>query len=138
MAKPSNADIEAVYKLGESAGMTRDQVDIIAVPHISILGRAFSLTQVRSHGELRTIHNIISAAAQQANRNIERAINGQPPTSAPRATPRQVDYIFNLLAQRAASGVAGGFMTGPTDRAGIEAMTKSEASIYITSLTEDY
>jgi len=54
------------------------------------------------------------------------------------ATPRQVDYILRLLAARERSGEGGGFFTGPTDRAGIELLSKSEASTYITSLKGDY
>lgn len=54
------------------------------------------------------------------------------------ATPRQVDYILQLLAQRRRTGDGGGFFQGPTDRAGIEELTKAEASTYITSLKEEY
>ena len=32
----------------------------------------------------------------------------------------------------------GGFFSGPTDRAGIEELSKREASMYITSLKGDY
>lgn len=52
------------------------------------------------------------------------------------ATPRQVDYILSLLAQR--GGAGGGFFNGPTDRAGIALLTKTQASAYITSLKEEY
>lgn len=54
------------------------------------------------------------------------------------ATPRQVSYILSLLAARQRNGDGGGFMTGPTDRAGIEQMTRREASTYIDSLRENY
>lgn len=54
------------------------------------------------------------------------------------ATPRQVDYILSLLAGRRRDGDTSGFMTGPTDRAGIEQMTRSEASTYIDSLKGAY
>ncbi|MFM9373220.1 hypothetical protein [Streptomyces sp. Da 82-17] len=54
------------------------------------------------------------------------------------ATPRQVDYILQLLDQRAFSGEGGGFFYGPTDRAGIEELSKSEASSYIDSLKGNY
>lgn len=54
------------------------------------------------------------------------------------ATPRQVDYILQLLAYRERTGEGGGFMYGPTDRAGVEEMSKADASMYITSLKGDY
>ncbi|MFC1418607.1 hypothetical protein [Streptacidiphilus cavernicola] len=54
------------------------------------------------------------------------------------ATPRQVDYILRLLAARERSGEGGGFFYGPKDRAGIEEMSKADASSYITSLKGDY
>lgn len=56
----------------------------------------------------------------------------------PLATPRQVDYILQLLARRERTGEGGGFFTGPTDRAGIEELSKADASTYITSLKGDY
>ncbi|MEU3978365.1 hypothetical protein [Streptomyces bacillaris] len=54
------------------------------------------------------------------------------------ATPRQVEYILGLLAERGRSGEGGGFMTGPTDRAGIEKLTSDAASRYIDSLKGTY
>ncbi|MFD8839801.1 hypothetical protein [Streptomyces griseofuscus] len=54
------------------------------------------------------------------------------------ATPRQVDYILQLLARRERTGEGGGFFYGPTDRAGIEEMSKADASTYISSLKGDY
>lgn len=54
------------------------------------------------------------------------------------ATPRQVEYILQLLAARERSGEGGGFFSGPTDRAGVETLSKGEASTYITSLKGDY
>ncbi|GAA0738717.1 hypothetical protein Drose_04240 [Dactylosporangium roseum] len=54
------------------------------------------------------------------------------------ATPRQVDYILNLLARRRRSGDGGGFFSGPTDRAGIAKLSRADASAYINSLTGNY
>lgn len=54
------------------------------------------------------------------------------------ATPRQIDYILNLLEGRRRTGEGGGFYTGPTTRARLEEMSKGEASTYITSLKGDY
>ncbi|MGW3383314.1 helix-turn-helix domain-containing protein [Streptomyces albogriseolus] len=59
-------------------------------------------------------------------------------TKGPLATPRQVDFILQLLARRERTGEGGGFFYGPTDRAGIEEMSKADASTYITSLKGDY
>jgi hypothetical protein len=58
--------------------------------------------------------------------------------SEPLATPRQVEYIINLLARRDREGIGSGFMDGPTDRAGIEKLTRKKASLYITSLKGEY
>lgn len=54
------------------------------------------------------------------------------------ATPRQVEFILQLLAARERSGEGGGFFNGPTDRVGIEELSKGEASLYIDSLKGDY
>jgi hypothetical protein len=59
-------------------------------------------------------------------------------TRGPLATPRQIDFILQLLAKREITGEGGGFYYGPKDRAGLEAMTKAEASVYIDSLKGDY
>lgn len=56
----------------------------------------------------------------------------------PLATERQVDYILTLLAHRERTGEGGGFFYGPTDRAGLELLSRSDASSYITSLKGDY
>lgn len=56
----------------------------------------------------------------------------------PLATGRQVEYILQLLVQRERDGEGGGFFSGPTDRAGIEMLSRLEASRYITSLKGDY
>lgn len=54
------------------------------------------------------------------------------------ATQKQVDYILTLLTRREFSGEGGGFFYGPTDRAGLEEMSRVDASSYITSLKGDY
>lgn len=55
------------------------------------------------------------------------------------ATPRQVDFVLRLLAEREWSGEGGGFVVGgPTTAAGVEELTKAEASRYITSLKGEY
>lgn len=54
------------------------------------------------------------------------------------ATERQVDFIVQLIAARERSGEGSGFFYGPTDRAGIEELSKGEASLYIDSLKGNY
>lgn len=67
------------------------------------------------------------------------------PAPAPRtartvelATDRQVEFILDLVAARYRDGTTTGFMSGPTTRTEIAAMTRREASTYIDSLTERY
>lgn len=76
--------------------------------------------------QLDAIAQRAEAQAAQARRNADLA------------TPRQINYILDLLAQRSRTGEEGGFMTGPTDRAGIDKMTRSVASAYIDSLKGAY
>lgn len=59
-------------------------------------------------------------------------------SKGPLATPRQVDYILSLLDARRYDGNGGGFFTGPTNRPGIEELSRGEASMYIDSLKENY
>ncbi|MEV5451624.1 helix-turn-helix domain-containing protein [Streptomyces sp. NPDC052535] len=81
----------------------------------------------------------VTAAAEAAVREAREAqIAEARQQKGPLATPRQVDYILSLLLSRRESGEGGGFFTGPTDRAGIETLSKREASSYITSLKGDY
>ncbi|WP_333757977.1 hypothetical protein [Streptomyces sp. ISBFB 2968] len=79
------------------------------------------------------------AAAETAVREARKAqLTEARQQKGPLATPRQVDYILSLLSTRRETGEGGGFFTGPTDRAGIETLSKREASSYITSLKGDY
>lgn len=75
----------------------------------------------------------IAEAADKA-RTAERAAASVMPEAL--ASPAQVDYIMKLLARR--HGDDSGFMVGPTTRAGVAAMSRSDASIYIASLKGDY
>lgn len=78
-------------------------------------------------------------AAESAVRDARAAqLNDLRTTRGELATPKQVEYILQLLLEREYSGEGGGFYYGPKDRAGIEEMTKREASTYITSLKGDY
>lgn len=79
------------------------------------------------------------AAAEAEVREARRAhLAGLAARKGPLATLPQVDYILQLLARREYSGEGGGFFYGPKDRAGIEEMSRGEASTYITSLKGDY
>lgn len=78
-------------------------------------------------------------AAEAAVREAREAqLNEARQQKGPLATPRQVEYILQLLARRERSGEGGGFFSGPTDRASLEEMSKIDASSYITSLKGDY
>ncbi|WP_331726270.1 hypothetical protein [Streptomyces sp. NBC_00470] len=54
------------------------------------------------------------------------------------ATEKQVDYILQLVAAHTRTGRGGGTLYGPTDRAGIEEMSKADASMYIDWLKGDH
>lgn len=94
-----------------------------------------------------TAQRIQAQAEKDAIANAEAAVrearaeqlNTIRATKGELATPRQVDFIVQLLAERARSGGGGGFIVGgPTTPAAIEELTKAEASRYITSLKGDY
>ncbi|MER5882731.1 hypothetical protein ABT160_02765 [Streptomyces sp. NPDC001941] len=87
--------------------------------------------RIRKHVQDRE-HAVVTAAAEAVG------VTPPPAPGTPMVTPKQVDFILSLLDQRRRSGDGGGFMSGPTDRAGIEGLTRREASTYITSLKEDY
>lgn len=64
----------------------------------------------------------------------EAAAPATPAVPAP-ATARQLDYIRTLIAKRAKSGDADGFMAVPAD---LTTLTKADASTLIDSLTTRY
>lgn len=135
MAKPSSTDIESIYQIGVDAGMTRDEVDDIARPHISTNWPGLvRLTNVRSLGELRTIEHLVTAEATRRTAQAPTAQPEVPTTAQPSVTPWQVDRILRLLARHG----GGGFYQGPRDRAGISRLTKAQANLYIDSLTDNY
>jgi hypothetical protein len=136
MARPAAAQIEALYVEAENGGLTRADVDVIAGPIIGTLlgGRqAEKLVDVRSGRQMDEIADQVRA---EVAKRRSTSTGGQ--RAEHRATPRQVNYILDLLAQRQRSGEGGGFFQGPTDRGGIERLTIDEASTYITSLKGDY
>jgi hypothetical protein len=93
------------------------------------------------HGQQARIDRANDTAARAAADQIERDLATQAEQVRDElglATPKQVSYIMRLLATRARSGDGGGFFAGPTTIEDVRAMTKSDASTYITSLTERY
>ena len=73
--------------------------------------------------------------AAPATETVE-TVEAAPAAAAPLATPNQITLIEKLLRQ--GRGDEGGFMAGPTDRAGIAALTRRQASRYIDSLRDAY
>lgn len=59
-----------------------------------------------------------------------------PATVRGTITDTQIETIMDLIHDGAHE--EGGFYSGPTTRAGVEAMTREDASTYITSLKGDY
>ncbi|MFE7485518.1 hypothetical protein [Streptomyces sp. NPDC057552] len=80
----------------------------------------------------------IKAAEETVREAREEQLNAARREKGTLATPRQVEYILQLLIARQRSGEGGGFYTGPTTQAGIELMSKAEASLYIDSLKGTY
>ena len=75
---------------------------------------------------------VLAAAAEAAG------VTPPPAPGTPMATERQIGFILTLLEGRRISGEGGGFFQGPRDRNGIAALTRDEASRYITSLKGEY
>lgn len=138
MAKPTDSEIEDVYREAEARGLTRQQVDEIAIPLITdVWLPPTGLGSVRSHRQLRAI---ISAVRDAYPAVPER------PKPVPLATPKQVAYIADLLSRRFRDGDTSGFMgvsslitsTGAIDLDAIGALTRARASQLISSLRGDY
>lgn len=69
----------------------------------------------------------------------ERAAAAAATTEAPAeevATSKQVDFIMTMIARGAHT--EGGFVRGPRTREAVATLTKSQASLYITSLKGEY
>lgn len=78
------------------------------------------------------------AEAYATSRDAAQATTEAHPEADPEipATPAQVSYIMSLIHRGAHQ--EGGFMFGPTTPAGVAALSKGVASLYITSLTGRY
>lgn len=63
-----------------------------------------------------------------------RIADSLPATPRGTITDKQVTYILSLLGNRD----EGGFYNGPTTLAGIQAMSRQDASLYIDSLSGNY
>ncbi|OKH91516.1 hypothetical protein [Streptomyces uncialis] len=130
----SSTDAAAIHKLAQAAGIDDDT---LAAWTEEEGGYRFAIT---SH--TGAIKAPAASRLRERINKFARTKDAPTPNAAPEgtlmATDRQVTYILDLLAERERTGDGGGFMTGPTDQNGIEQMTRREASMYITSLTEDY
>ena len=140
----SPRDAEKIHRLAQDAGIPDATVEQWTEEtggyRYAITGHTGTLksrqadevrAKIRQHVKDRE-HAVVAEAARAAG------VTPPPAPGTPMATPRQVGYILRLLAQRERNGDGGGFMTGPTDRTGVERMTRADASLYITSLKEDY
>jgi len=138
VAKPDPREIEALYQEGADAGLTRVEVDVIALPHLARrMGQEpTAASQIGSRRELSTVRGALAA---EIGRRQRATAAGQP-----RATARQVDYLVDLLVARARAGDGGGLVgcarfyadDGSVDTARVAALTRTEASQLITSLTD--
>lgn len=93
-------------------------------------------------GEVTAWNRRAESAAYSLVERLERNAT-QAPAAATRealATDRQIAYILKLIAQRQRSGNTAGFMTTdrPVTAGDLAKWTRSAASTYITSLTENY
>lgn len=140
----SDRDAAAILKLARDAGiddsLIEDWTDEAGAFRYALTSKNVTNPKVQVANEIRARitkhiadreHAVLAEAARAAGIN-------PPPTPGNAATPAQVDYIMNLLARRIETGEAGGFMTGPTTREGVQNMTKADASLYIKSLKGDY
>lgn len=127
----SASEAERIHKLAQAANIPDETIQEWTEAEG---GYRYAIT---SH-----IGSIKSAGAQAVRARIARhgseAAAPRPDDGEPAATPRQVQFILDLLDRRRREGIAGGFMSGPTDRDGVTRLSRREASLYITSLREDY
>ncbi|MYU22864.1 hypothetical protein [Streptomyces sp. SID8352] len=140
----SSHDAERIHRLAQDAGIPDATVEawteeaggykFAITDHTGTLkARQADEVRARIRRHVRDQEQATAAEAAKAAGTV------LPPPGTPMATPAQVEYILDLLAQRHRSGDGGGFiMNGPTDRAGIESLTRAKASLYITSLKGDY
>jgi hypothetical protein len=127
------SDEQVCFVVDASFAQYQPVVDILAVVQgEGLLGDA--LPKVAQHLSDRRYDGLgVELAEKRKADRAERAAAGTE-----FATERQVDYIMELLAQRERTGEGGGFFQGPTDRAGVANLSKADASLYITSLKDEY
>ncbi|MFE9250746.1 hypothetical protein [Streptomyces sp. NPDC007088] len=93
---------------------------------------AGATARVIKHGQRKLAEAAEAAARRARAKRLAEAAR----LKGPLATDRQVDYILTLLARRERNGECGGSFAGPTTRAGLEEMSRSQASACIVSLTD--
>lgn len=78
----------------------------------------------------------VVAAAEVATPVAAPAVTTATPVARGTITEAQATYILRLISRGAHE--EGGFFAGPTDAAGVYAMSREDASLYIDSLTDRY
>lgn len=104
-----------------------------------------------AEAEVQAAIRHLAATPEREQRAAERAVQAKRDAAAAAeearagaaapllATPRQVEFILDLLRHREFSGEGGGFwIGGPTDPKDIKKLTRDDASSYIASLKGDY
>lgn len=139
---------EGVYAVGVKRGYTRAEIDEVARKLI-----ASPLCDVRWSSDLKRVQKALADLPDRTDRvatptgRVDLATGEIGPE--PKASPRQVEFIADLLAARVRSGEGGGFfavgafLTGVGERTRIDmdairALSRSEASRLIVSLKGEY
>lgn len=122
------------------------------VAHLAaILGHDPAAKRAAAEGKFRDTDELARFVRDCAAHARTKGLDPRTPTQkqavavAP-ATGPQIDYVVKLLARRATSGEGGGFVStaglydadGNIDRAAVAALTQSQASTLIDSLTNRY
>jgi len=122
-------DVRCDVRIGTDRETAVRQMTAAAEKHA-----AGSADRIREKADREAIATAEATVREARETQLEEARR----TKGPLATPKQVDYILQLLARREYTGEGGGFFSGPTDRAGMEELSRTDASTYITSLKGDY
>jgi hypothetical protein len=137
MAAIGTAEANRIYALAAERGLTEDQVDELAHDMRLMMGTVG-----------------IDGLSRSSARQLIAALPAAPPAPRPdlrqpearQCTPKQAQYVADLLARRARTGEGGGFAAvshlytadGQLDLPAIDALSFDAASRIITSLKGDY